>query len=95
MQSAPQVDHSNQGDQAPSIAGDRKKEILQSRIILCVRLILVERVTELKVLGVVLDSKLLFEGHISSIAVSASSKHGIMRKALCLFGDPVFVMFVW
>ena len=52
----------------------------------------VERVTELKVLDVVLDSKLSFEGHIRSIAVSASSKFRIMSKALCLFGDPVIVL---
>ena len=51
----------------------------------------VEWVTELKVLGVILDDKLSFEGHIRSIAASASSKVGIMRKALCLFGDPVLV----
>ena len=52
---------------------------------------LVERVTELKVLGVVLDVKVSFEGHITSIAATASSKIRIMRKALCLFGDPVLV----
>ena len=56
----------------------------------------VERVTELKVLGVVLDAKLSFEGHIRSIAASASSKLGIMRKALCLVGDPVLVLrYLW
>ena len=44
---------------------------------------MVERVAELKVLGVILDAKLSFEGHIRSIAASASSKLGIMRKALC------------
>ena len=52
----------------------------------------VERVTELKVLGVVLDAKLSFEGHIRSVAASSSSKLGIMRKALCSFGDPVLVL---
>ena len=36
----------------------------------------VERETELKVLGVVLDAKLSFEGHIRLIAASASSKLG-------------------
>ena len=51
----------------------------------------VERVTELKVLSVVLDLKLSFENHIRSIAASASSRLGIMRNALCFFGDPVLV----
>ena len=52
----------------------------------------VKRVAELKVLGVVLDAKLLFESHIRSIAASASSKLGIMRKVLCLSGDLVLVL---
>ena len=52
----------------------------------------VERVTELKVLGVVLDTKLLFESHIRSIAASASRKLGVMRKVLYLFGDPVLFL---
>ena len=56
---------------------------------------MVERVTELKVLGVVFDTKLSFESNIRSIAASASSKLGIMRKALCLFGDPVLVFEVF
>ena len=47
-----------------------------------------ERLTELKVLRVVLNTKLSLENHIRLIAASASSKLGIMRKALCLFGDP-------
>ena len=41
----------------------------------------VERVTELKVLGGVLDTKLSFESYIRSMAASASSKLGSMRKA--------------
>ena len=45
----------------------------------------VERVTKLKVLGFVLDTNLSFESHCRSIAASASSKHGIMRKALFIF----------
>ena len=52
---------------------------------------MVEREAELNVLGVVLDTKLPFECHIRSIAASASSKLGIMKKALSLFGDPVLV----
>ena len=50
-----------------------------------------ERVTELKVLGVILDTKLSFESHIRPIAASASSKLGISRKALSLFGNHVLV----
>ena len=44
----------------------------------------VERVTELMVFDVVLDTKLSFEGHIRSIAAYASSKLGIMQKMLFL-----------
>ena len=51
----------------------------------------VEWVTELKILGVYFGTKLSFKSHIRSIAASASSKFGIMRKALCLFGDPALV----
>mgnify|MGYP006897401068 CR=1 FL=1 len=55
----------------------------------------VERVTDLKVLEVVLDIKLAFVRHIRSIANSACSKLGIMRKALYLFGDLVFIFEVF
>ena len=46
----------------------------------------IERVTELK------DTELSFERHIRSIAVSPLSELGIIRKGLCLFGDPVLVL---
>ena len=49
-------------------------------------------VTELKVLGVVSDTKLSFQCHSGPTAAFASSKLGIMRKALCLFDDPVLVL---
>ena len=48
--------------------------------------------TELKVLGVILDTKLSFESHIRSIAASASNKLTVIRKALSLFGDFVLVL---
>ena len=54
--------------------------------------IVAERVTELKVLVVVLDTKLSFESHIRLTAASASSKLGISRKAICLFRDPVLIL---
>ena len=54
--------------------------------------ILVERVTALMVLGVVSDTKLSFESHIRSMAAFASSKLGIMKKALCLFDVPHLVL---
>ena len=52
---------------------------------------MVEKVTEFKVLGVVLDTKVQFKSHIRSIDASESSKLAIMRKALCLLSDPVLV----
>ena len=51
----------------------------------------VEGMTELKVLGVVLSTKLSFESHIRYAAASAFSKLQIMRIALSLFGEPVLV----
>ena len=51
-----------------------------------------ERLTELKVFGAVLDKKKLsFDSLIRKIAASASSKVGIKRDAPCLFGNPVLV----
>ena len=43
---------------------------------------LVKRLTKLKVLCVVFDTKLLFDSQTRSIAASASSKLGILRKSL-------------
>ena len=40
--------------------------------------------TELKVQGVILNSKFSVENNLRSIAVSASNQLGIMRQALCL-----------
>ena len=48
--------------------------------------------TELKVLDDILNSKLSFESHIRFIAASAFSKIGILKNALCLFGDPIFIL---
>ena len=52
----------------------------------------VERVIELKVLGVVLNSRLSFDSHNKSMAISAFTNLGIMRKALYRFDDPVLVL---
>ena len=53
------------------------------------RLLILELLNRLKVLGFVLDTKLLFKSPIRSIAASVSIKVGIMRKALCLLSDPI------
>ena len=45
---------------------------------------LVERVTELKVLGVILDTKMTLECHIRLIAAFAPGNIGIMRKCSML-----------
>lgn len=44
-------------------------------------------VPELKLLGIVLDSKLSFESQIRAIAASASSRIGILRKVSSLYSD--------
>ena len=47
----------------------------------------VEMVSELKILGVILDSKLTFEKQVRAIAASASMKVGILRKTMSVFRD--------
>ena len=55
----------------------------------------VERLTELKAHGLVLDTELSFKSQIRSIAVTSSSKLGFMRKALSVFGDRVLASVVF
>ena len=45
----------------------------------------VEMVSELKILGVILDSKLTFEMQVGAIAASASRRVGILRKTMSVF----------
>ena len=68
--------------------------ILRSRTVAPIypNLFVVERVTELKVLDVVLDITFSFESHILSIADPASSNLVIIRKVFCLFVDLVLVL---
>ena len=51
----------------------------------------VEMVSELKILGPILDSKLAFERHVRAIAVSASKRVGIMRKTMSVFRNVAIV----
>ena len=55
--------------------------------------IMEERVTELKVLAIILDAKPSLESHIRLTDASASSKLENIEKALCLFDD--LVLFFW
>ena len=48
---------------------------------------IVEMVSELKILGVILDSKLAFEKKVRAIAASASRSVGILRKTMSVFRD--------
>ena len=47
----------------------------------------VSMVDHLRILGVEVDSKLTFEGHVRSVAASASRRVGILRKAWRVFRD--------
>ena len=47
----------------------------------------VEMVSELKILGVILDSKLTFEKQVRAIAATASIRVGILRKTMSVFRD--------
>ena len=51
----------------------------------------VEMVSELKILGVILDSKLAFEKQDRAIAASASRRVGILRKTMSVFRDVAVV----
>ena len=51
----------------------------------------VEMVSELKILGVIPDSKLSFEKQVRAIAASASMKVGILRKTMSVFRDVTVV----
>ena len=51
----------------------------------------VEMVSELKILGVILDSKLAFEKQVRAIAASASRRVGILMKTMSVFRDVAVV----
>ena len=51
----------------------------------------VEMVSELMILGVILDSKLMFEKQVIAIAASASMRVGILRKTMSVFRDVAIV----
>ena len=51
----------------------------------------VEMVSELKILGVILDSKLTFEKQVRVIAASASKRVGILRMTMSVFRDVAIV----
>ena len=52
---------------------------------------MVEMVSELKILGVIIDSKLSFEKQVRAIAASASMRVGILRKTMSVFRDVTVV----
>ena len=51
----------------------------------------VEIVFELKILGVILDSKFTFEKQVRAISTTASMRVGILRKIMCVFRDVAIV----
>ena len=51
----------------------------------------VEMILELKILGVILDSKLTFEKQVRVIAASASMRVGILRMTMSVFRDVAIV----
>ena len=53
----------------------------------------VETVSELKILGVILDSKLTFEKQVRAIAASALMRVGILRKTMSVFRDIAVVAY--
>ena len=56
----------------------------------------VEMVSELKILGVILYSKFMFEKQVKAIAASVSRRVGILRKTMSVFRDvAVFAKCFW
>ena len=51
----------------------------------------VEMVSKLKILGVILDSKLTFEKQVRAIAANASMRVGILRNTMTVFRDVAIV----
>ena len=51
----------------------------------------VDMVSELKILGVILHSKLTFEKQVRAIAATASMRVGILRKTMSVFQDVAIV----
>ena len=51
----------------------------------------VEMVSELKILGVILDSKLTFEKQVGAITATTSIRVGILRKTMSGFQDVAIV----
>ena len=51
----------------------------------------VEMVSELRIFGIVLDSKLTFEKQVRAIAASAAMRVGILRKTMSVFRDVAIV----
>ena len=52
---------------------------------------LAQMVSEVKILGVILNSKLAFEKQVRAIAASTSRSVGILRKTMSVFGDVTVV----
>ena len=48
-------------------------------------------VSELKISGVILDSRLAFEKQVRAIAATASMRVGILRKTMSVFRDVAIV----
>ena len=51
----------------------------------------VDMVSELKILGVILDSNLIIEKQVRTIAASVSRMVGILRKTMSVFGHVTLV----
>ena len=53
--------------------------------------IIINRVDQLKLLGVTLDSKLTFEKHLRNVSMGISQKLGILRKAKKVYDDDIIL----
>ena len=49
--------------------------------------IVLDNVRELKILGVIFDSKLTFETHVRTMVTSVAQKIGILRRAWAIYQD--------
>ena len=69
----------------------RSRSNLPVHPVLSIDGILIDRVDNLKLLGVLLDSKLTFEVHLRNVARALSQKLGILRKSRKIYEDDVIL----
>ena len=64
---------------------EMKVETIETKVETVSLYCIIDPVSEVKILGVTIDEKMTFEKHLRSVARSASSRLGLMRRARYFF----------